>query len=238
MCKNTAADVSAHQDIPADASALHPLVSTYRRVAQTSRDLAPGSLAPGSGPGSLAQPAHGSPATTGGKFMSCWELSRMFEHGRCRFLAASPGAAARPCCRGPRTTAGGLPRGPTERHARYPAADGGPDCTSLHFTTPQHHHGGCHSGTAGDKVLSDKRLSFHPCFQNIELVLVVCSGACTCRHMQVMGRDTTPARSMTDMSDKVEHDRDMTGSNLVARTGLGTVQTPASQHVGTRFPGN
>lgn len=222
------------QDIPADASALHPLVSTYRRVAQTSRDLAPGSSAPGSGPSSSAQPARGSPATTGGKFTTWRELSRMFEHGRSRFLAASPSAPARPCCRGARTPDGGLPRGPTARHTGYPAADGGPDCTSLHFTTPQRHHGGCHSGTAGDKVLSDKHLSFHPRFQNIELVLVVRSGACTCRHMQVMGRDTTRAYSMTDMSDKDEHDRGMTGSNLVART----VQTPASQHVGTRLPRN
>lgn len=62
--------------------------------------------------------------------------------------------------------------------------------------------------------------SFHPRFQNVELVLVVRSGACTCRHMQVMGRDATRAYSMTDTSDKDEHDRDMTGSNLVARTGL------------------
>lgn len=107
--------------------------------------------------------------------------------------------------------AGGLPRGPTARHAGYPAADGGPDCTSLHFTTPQRHHSGCHSGTAGDKVLSDKRRSFHPRFKNIELVLVVCSSARTCRHMQVMGHDTTRAYSMTDVSDKDEHDKDMTG---------------------------
>lgn len=184
------------RDIPADASALHPLVSTYRRLEQTSRDLAPGSPAPGSGPGSGS--GSGSSAQPAPR-LACYHRRGNLRPGRSSAECSNtddPVSSPRlqvPQL-GPSTEERAPPpplleaslAWPSARHAGCAAADGGPDCTSLHFSSPQRHHGGCHSGTAADKVLSDKRLKF-PSALSKHRVVFAC--ALRCVHMQAHAGD-------------------------------------------------